>query len=59
MWKHKTRKKVTIPKAWFGWFEGTMALRVKVAMECKRLGVRKTDRAAVLVVCQKTQNESK
>lgn len=58
-WKHKTRKRVVIPKAWFGWFSGTMALRVKVAMECKRMGVRKADRTKVLEVVKQTQNESK
>ena len=57
-WKQTRRKSVVIPKEWFGWFTGSMALRVKVALECKRLCVRKRDRAAVLMVCGKTQFES-
>lgn len=58
MWKQTRRKTVTVPKEWFGWFPGSMALRVKIALECKRLGIRKRDRAAVLDVWRRTQNES-
>lgn len=57
-WKHSRRKSVTIPKEWFGWFTGSMALRVKVATECSRLGIRKRNRAGVLEVVKQTHFES-